>query len=197
MGGIAEKLLTLEEAAHRLDRTPDELQTAIREGRLSAFRLGGTLLRIRSRDLDLFLKAQQAVPEKAAVSAPKEEPEKKPKPKPLPKKPQQAKKKPEQAKNRPKQAQSKPESAQKETQFVNATPESAQPAIAPVSTYPPTVSSGVSVSSASGVSLDPAIEGVGPWVLAWDRVVDFLYFNDFYLIGLLIFLTLLAIIFLL
>lgn len=31
----------------------------------------------------------------------------------------------------------------------------------------------------------------------WDRVVDFLYFNDFYLVGILIFLTLLAIIFLL
>lgn len=29
----------------------------------------------------------------------------------------------------------------------------------------------------------------------WDRVVDFLYFNDFYLVGILIFLTLLAIIF--
>lgn len=49
-----EKLLTLEEAARRLGIPADDVEAAIREGKLSAFRLAGDLLRIRAGDLERF-----------------------------------------------------------------------------------------------------------------------------------------------
>ena len=57
LGGHAEKLLTLEEAARRLQRSADEVQTLINQGRLEAFRLGGSLLRVRLREVERFAAA--------------------------------------------------------------------------------------------------------------------------------------------
>jgi len=52
LGGHPEKLLTLEEAAQRLKRSADEVQGLIGQGRLEAFRLGGSLLRVRLQDVE-------------------------------------------------------------------------------------------------------------------------------------------------
>ncbi|MBI1952984.1 MAG: helix-turn-helix domain-containing protein [Candidatus Omnitrophica bacterium] len=52
MGGQPEKLLTLEEAARRLGVPADDVEAMIRSGKLTAFRLGGTLLRVRASDLE-------------------------------------------------------------------------------------------------------------------------------------------------
>ncbi len=52
MGGGPEKLLTLEEAARRLGVPADDVEAMIQSGRLPAFRLGGSLLRVRLTDLE-------------------------------------------------------------------------------------------------------------------------------------------------
>ena len=51
VGGGPEKLLTLEEASRRLGIPADDVEAMVRSGKLPAFRLGGSLLRIRFRDL--------------------------------------------------------------------------------------------------------------------------------------------------
>ena len=52
VGGDAEKLLTLEEAARRLGVAPDGVEQMIQQGRLASFRLGGHLLRVRLGDVE-------------------------------------------------------------------------------------------------------------------------------------------------
>lgn len=52
VGGDTEKLLTLQEAARRLGRTADDVESLIRMGKLPSFRLAGNLLRIRLGDLE-------------------------------------------------------------------------------------------------------------------------------------------------
>jgi excisionase family DNA binding protein len=52
LGGQSEKLLTLQETARRLDITPDDVDLLIREGKLTAFKLGGEVLRFRSSDVE-------------------------------------------------------------------------------------------------------------------------------------------------
>ncbi len=50
----SEKLLTLEEAARRLSLPADDVEALIRKGRLPAFRLGGSLLRLSLKDVEAF-----------------------------------------------------------------------------------------------------------------------------------------------
>lgn len=107
VGGLPEKLLSLQEAARRLDLGIPEMEELIRQGRIPSFRLGGNLIRIRLSDLEAH-RGQEKSPQRFEVSR----------------------------------------------------------------------SSGFAVSRVS----------------LWERVADFLYFNDFYLIVFLILLTLLAII---
>lgn len=52
VGGSPEKLLTLEEAARRLGIPADDVEAMVKSGRLSAFRLGGSLLRLRLQDVE-------------------------------------------------------------------------------------------------------------------------------------------------
>ena len=52
VGGDPEKLLTLEEAAGLLECPADDVEVMIRTGRLSSFRLGGSLLRVRLQDIE-------------------------------------------------------------------------------------------------------------------------------------------------
>lgn len=52
VGGQPEKLLTLEEAARRLNLPADDVEAMIRQGKLASFRLGGSLLRVRLRDIE-------------------------------------------------------------------------------------------------------------------------------------------------
>lgn len=52
MGGGAEKLLTLGEAARRLELPADDVESMIRRGELPSFRLGGSLVRVRAKDVD-------------------------------------------------------------------------------------------------------------------------------------------------
>ncbi len=52
VGGDSEKLLTLEEAARRLDVAPDDVEQMIQQGRLASFRLAGHLLRVRLGDVE-------------------------------------------------------------------------------------------------------------------------------------------------
>ncbi len=52
VGGQSEKLLTLEEAARRLQLPADDVEAMIRQGKLASFRLGGSLLRVRLRDIE-------------------------------------------------------------------------------------------------------------------------------------------------
>ena len=52
VGSDPEKLLTLEEAAGFLDCPADDVEALIRTGRLSSFRLGGSLLRVRLHDVE-------------------------------------------------------------------------------------------------------------------------------------------------
>lgn len=102
VGGHPEKLLTLEEAARRLQCPADDVEALVRAGKLPSFRLGGNLLRFRPQDVEA------------------------------------------------------------------ARPQVANP-------RPP-----------------PAPPGRKP--SSWDRLADFVYFNDFYLVILLVILTLLALI---
>ena len=55
VGGQPEKLLTLEEAARRLNLPADDVEAMIRQGKLASFRLGGSLLRVRLRDVEAML----------------------------------------------------------------------------------------------------------------------------------------------
>ncbi len=113
LGSQSEKLLTLEEAAKRLDLPADDVESMVRSGKLSSFRLGGNILRLKSSDVEAAraeLARLKAVSETAAV----------------------------------------------------------KPVLARESSAP-----------------------AGPV----DRFADFLYYNDFYIVGLLIILTLVAIIF--
>ncbi len=69
VGFDPEKLLTLEEAARRLGIPADDVEAAIREGRLAAFRLAGDLLRIRLGDLERFGRSRApSSPARAASS---------------------------------------------------------------------------------------------------------------------------------
>ncbi|PIQ82166.1 MAG: hypothetical protein COV76_04950 [Candidatus Omnitrophica bacterium CG11_big_fil_rev_8_21_14_0_20_64_10] len=60
VGGGSEKLLTLEEAARRLSLPPDDVKALIGRGTLPAFRIGGQLLRVRSEDLDRFIRQERS-----------------------------------------------------------------------------------------------------------------------------------------
>lgn len=108
VGGDPEKLLTLEEAAHRLGVGTDDVEQMIRQGQLDSFRLGGHLLRVRLGDVERLR----------------------------------------------------------------------------------TTSSGAQAPISRSVGM-PSRRRAGH---LWDRVLDFFYFNDFYLVALLILLTLLAVI---
>ena len=134
MGGISEKLLTLDEAARRLSLPADDVELLIQEGELPAFRLGGRHLRIRLADLEA-LQLQRT-----------SESENRKGPKP-----------------------------------VDPHVRSAIPGKNLL------LQSSLPVRQAGTLSISESP--------LWDRVVDFLYFNDFYLVGILIFLTLLAVIF--
>ncbi len=105
----SEKLLTLEEAAQRLGCPANDVEAMVREGTLPSFRLGGSLIRVRLRDVEAF--SQRALNRQPLPSAP---------------------------------------------------------------------------------DTRSAVRQV---LLFWTRVVDFLHFNDFYLVAFLVILTLLAIIF--
>lgn len=63
VGGDPEKLLTLEEAAKRLDIPPDDVEAMVRSGKLPAFHLGGSLLRIRLKDIEGVKSALSRVPD--------------------------------------------------------------------------------------------------------------------------------------
>jgi excisionase family DNA binding protein len=52
VGVDSEKLLTLEEAARRLGIPADDVEAMVQGGRLAAFRLGGSLLRVRATDVE-------------------------------------------------------------------------------------------------------------------------------------------------
>jgi len=52
VGGDSEKLITLADAARRLDLTPDDVEAMIQNGQLEAFRIGGSLLRVRFGDIE-------------------------------------------------------------------------------------------------------------------------------------------------
>lgn len=54
LGSRPEKLLTLEEAARRLNLPADTIEGWVRSGKLTAFRLGGSLLRVRLQDVELL-----------------------------------------------------------------------------------------------------------------------------------------------
>lgn len=108
VGGQPEKLLTLEEAARRLQVPADDVEAMIRQGKLASFRLGGSLVRVRLREVEAMAKPRQEVSPRMPI--------------------------------RTARARGKP----------------------------PT---------------------------AWERVIDFFYFNDFYIVVLVLLLTLLAIIF--
>ncbi|MBI3318838.1 MAG: helix-turn-helix domain-containing protein [Candidatus Omnitrophica bacterium] len=54
LGGGPEKLLTLEEAAQRLGVPADDVEAMVRSGKLPSFRLGGSLLRVRLKDVELM-----------------------------------------------------------------------------------------------------------------------------------------------
>ena len=59
LGSQSEKLVTLAEAARRLDLSPADVEGMIRAGKLSAFRLGGDILRFRSSDVDALRKTAE------------------------------------------------------------------------------------------------------------------------------------------
>ena len=61
VGGDAEKLLTLEEAARRLGVAPDDVEQMIQQGRLASFRLGGHLLRVRLGDVERWVATPKRV----------------------------------------------------------------------------------------------------------------------------------------
>ncbi len=52
LGGYSKKLVTLEEAARRLDLPADDVEVMIRFGRLQAFRIGGSLVRLQVEDVE-------------------------------------------------------------------------------------------------------------------------------------------------
>ena len=51
VGRNPEKLLTLQEAARQLGIPADDVEALVRAGKLPAFRLGGSLLRVRFQDI--------------------------------------------------------------------------------------------------------------------------------------------------
>ena len=51
VGRDPEKLLTLEEASRQFGIPADDVEAMVRSGKLPAFRLGGSLLRIKLQDL--------------------------------------------------------------------------------------------------------------------------------------------------
>ena len=67
VGGGAEKLLTLEEAARRLKLPADDVESMIRRGQLASFRLGGSILRVRARDVDALRPNSRGVPARPAT----------------------------------------------------------------------------------------------------------------------------------
>ena len=68
VGGHPEKLVTLEEAAHRLGLTPDDIEAMIQKGVLASFRLGGSLLRVRLGDVEAHrLRQSEAAPGASAL----------------------------------------------------------------------------------------------------------------------------------
>jgi excisionase family DNA binding protein len=54
-----DELLTVEQVAERLQLHPDTVRRYVREGKLRAVRLSSTALRIRSSELDRFLKERE------------------------------------------------------------------------------------------------------------------------------------------
>lgn len=59
VGGGPEKLLTLEEAARRLGIPADDVEAWVKNGRIPAFRLGGSLLRLRLQDVEAVRQRQK------------------------------------------------------------------------------------------------------------------------------------------
>ena len=72
VGSGPEKLLTLEEASRQLGIPPDDVEAMVRSGKLPAFRLGGSLLRIRFRDLQAVRPALADRPKVQPVSSGKD-----------------------------------------------------------------------------------------------------------------------------
>jgi len=62
VGGGPEKLLTLEEAARRLGIPADDVEAMVKNGRIPAFRLGGSLLRLRLQDVEAARQKPKATP---------------------------------------------------------------------------------------------------------------------------------------
>ena len=119
VGGEPQKLLTLQEAARRLQLPADDVEAMIRQGKLVSFRLGGSHLRVRFQDVEAIRQGRAVGPDRPAPSG-----------------------------------------------------------------------SGTFFTASGEKVPDPFS---GPASL-WERVVDFFYFNDFYIVALLLLLTLLAII---
>ena len=69
VGGGSEKLLTLKEAAKRLGVAPDDVEAMIRSGRLQAFRLGGSFLRVRRKDVEAMYAEVSPMPSLSPTSA--------------------------------------------------------------------------------------------------------------------------------
>jgi len=61
VGGGPEKLLTLEDAARRLGLPADDVEAFVRSGKLTAFRLGGHLLRLRQSEVELLRRRPNVV----------------------------------------------------------------------------------------------------------------------------------------
>ncbi len=70
VGSSPEKLLTLEEAAQRLGLPADDVEAMNRTGRLTAFRLGGLLLRLRLKDVETLRQARPEVTRRAPTPHP-------------------------------------------------------------------------------------------------------------------------------
>lgn len=64
VGGESQKLLTLQEAARRLQRPADDVEAMIRQGKLAAFRLGGSHLRVRFQDVEAIQRGGTAPPDR-------------------------------------------------------------------------------------------------------------------------------------
>ena len=70
LGSGPEKLLTLEEAARRLNVPADDVEALIRSGQLTAFRLGGSLLRVRYKDVEQLQFSRKARSDKPSTGVP-------------------------------------------------------------------------------------------------------------------------------
>ena len=66
VGGEPQKLLTLQEAARRLQLPADDVEAMIRQGKLASFRLGGSHLRVRFQDVEAIRKGRALPPDRPA-----------------------------------------------------------------------------------------------------------------------------------